>query len=134
MNNSYIDKLALIILKNRKVLFARSKDKDAWFSPGGKREEGETDQEALVREIKEELGVDLKPETLEYYETFQAQAHGKPEGTMVKITCYTGQFDGKMSPQSEIDELGWLSSTDKEKTTITGGLILDDLRSKNLID
>jgi hypothetical protein len=39
-----------------------------------------------------------------------------------------------MSPQSEIDELGWLSSTDKEKTTITGGLILDDLRSKNLID
>ena len=34
--------------------------KDWWEVPGGKMEEGETEQEALVREIKEELSADIR--------------------------------------------------------------------------
>ena len=130
----YIDKLSLIILQNRKVLYARSMNKDKWFNPGGKREAGESDEQALIREIKEELSVDVLLPTIQYYGTFEAQAYGKPEGTMVRITCYTGAFEGEIKPASEIAEVRYFTSADRELTSITGQLILDDLQQKNLID
>ena len=53
---------AAVILRNGAV-FATQRGygpwKDWWEFPGGKMEEGETEQEALVREIKEELSADI---------------------------------------------------------------------------
>jgi 8-oxo-dGTP diphosphatase len=60
-----IDKLAWCCIKDKRLLGARSKGKNIYYIPGGKREEGESDHEALIREIKEELSVDLKPETIQ---------------------------------------------------------------------
>lgn len=48
MQKSYIDKLAFIDLKNKKLLSTLSKGKDKWYIPGGKREDGETDEQALI--------------------------------------------------------------------------------------
>lgn len=61
-----IDKLAWVHLRDQKILCARSKGNDTYYFPGGKREAGESDHAALLREIKEELNVDLHPETLTY--------------------------------------------------------------------
>lgn len=129
-----IDKLAWAYMKDRKVLFVRSRGKDAFYNPGGKREPGETDAQSLVREIKEELSVDLIPETIKYLETFKAQAHGKPEGVMVEIKYYEADFKGELQPGAEIEEIAWLTSKDMDKTSATGQLSLAWLKKQELID
>ncbi len=70
MGKTYIDKLAYIYLKDRKVLETRSRGKATWYIPGGKRESDETDVKALVREVKEELDIDLLHETIRLYGVF----------------------------------------------------------------
>lgn len=147
--NNYIDKLALIMINSEdKQLVARSYGKKVFYTPGGKREAGETDEEALLRECKEELDVDLlsatktQPATIEPYGTFQAQAFGKPEGTMVRMTCFRVlpreaeiELACLVKPSEEVEELAWIDSNfDRAKLTVTGIMILEDLIEKKLID
>lgn len=58
-----VNVVAAIIINNNKV-FATQRGygefKDGWEFPGGKIESGETPQEALVREIKEELDTEIE--------------------------------------------------------------------------
>lgn len=131
---SSIDKLAWILVKDKRVLYVRSKGKDLFFNPGGKREAGETDEEALMREVKEELGVSLVPESIRYVITVSAQAAGKPEGVMVEMKCFTADYSGTLTPRSEIEELAWFSSTDVHRTSAAGKLILEYLKNKNIIE
>ena len=55
--------VAAIIIHENKI-FATQRGygefKDGWEFPGGKIEPGETPQEALVREIKEELDIEIE--------------------------------------------------------------------------
>ena len=39
-------------------------------------------------------------DSIVHYGTFQSQAHGKPEGTMVRITAYTSDYVGDLAPCS----------------------------------
>ena len=134
MEKNYIDKLAWIYLKDRKILSTRSKNKDTYYIPGGKRDGDESDEQALIREIKEELSVDLIPATLKHFGTFEAQAHGKPEGTMIRMACYTGDFQGDLKTDSEIDEMIWFDYGGREKSSPVDKLIFDYLKKENFID
>ena len=55
---------AIFINKNNEIFCARRKDEGElalkWEFPGGKIEPAESHQEALIREIKEELSTDIK--------------------------------------------------------------------------
>ena len=128
-----IDKIAWLLMKDGKVLSTRSFGKDAYYFPGGKREGAEGDLETLVREIKEELSVDIIPETAKLYGIFEAQAHGKAEGILVRMTCYTAEYSGELQPASEIEEMIWFDSTGAEKSSPVDKLIFKDLLDKKLI-
>ncbi len=129
-----IDKLGWIYIKDKKLLGVRAEGKDVYYIPGGKRKERETDKEALIREVKEELNVELVPESLKLVNVFKAQAHGKEEGVILQMTCYSGDFKGEMSPNSEIEEISWLDYKYREKATPMLKIILDWLKEKDLID
>ncbi|THU31107.1 NUDIX domain-containing protein [Niastella caeni] len=129
-----IDKLAWIEIKNKSILSTRSYGKDKYYIPGGKRENGETDEQALCREIKEELSIDIKISTIKYVGVFQAQAHGHPEGTIVKMTCYMADFTGQLKADAEIEEIKWLNYSDKDIIAEVDKLIFDYLQEKGLLD
>ena len=65
-----IDKIAWIRLADGKILSTRSRGKDVYYLPGGKREPGETDVQTLVREIREELDVTIAPASASHVGTF----------------------------------------------------------------
>lgn len=129
-----IDKLAWLHIEDGKLLAARSKGRQLLYVPGGKREPGESDEQALIREIREELSIDLVPGTAEYVETFVAQADGKPEGVKVRVTCYRAAFEGLVQAAAEIEEVLWIGHADRERCSAAGRLILDWLAERGLID
>ena len=86
--------------------------KEKYYIPGGKRESGETDEQTLVREIAEELNIQINKNTIEYVGTFKAQSDGAKEGVIVKMTCYKAEYDGIIKPTSEIEEIRWLNYND----------------------
>ncbi|MFH1787485.1 MAG: NUDIX domain-containing protein [archaeon] len=53
-----IHKIAAMVITDDKFLMVRKKGKDIWTNLGGKPEGDETEDEALIREIKEELDCD----------------------------------------------------------------------------
>jgi 8-oxo-dGTP diphosphatase len=133
---SYIDKLALILIRNRQQLVARTRGKSVFFTPGGKREGNESDIAALCRECREELTIQLDESTIQKYDVFEAQAFGKPPGTMVRMTCYQADsYHGTLTANEEVEELKWIDSTfSRDQLSVTGIMILEDLKANNLID
>jgi A/G-specific adenine glycosylase len=87
------------VVTNRKgeVLIARRRDQDMlgglWEFPGGKQEAGETIQQCIVRELKEELGINV--ETGDFLVTVK---HAYSHFTMDMHTYYARITSGRPRP------------------------------------
>lgn len=71
-DQSFVVVLKGLIIKKGKLLLIKRSDQDdvvggTWECTGGKLEFGETLEAALVREIKEEVGLVITPEELAYF-------------------------------------------------------------------
>ncbi len=125
-----IDKIALIKIKDGQILSTKSKGKKVYYLPGGKREADETDEQTLIREIREELSVEIVPDSYKYIGTFKAQSDGMKEGVIVKMTCYSADFVGSLKSSNEIEEIKWLNYSDKDKVSAVDKIIFDFLKIK----
>jgi 8-oxo-dGTP diphosphatase len=119
--------VAWVRVERGRILCARSRGKDVFYIPGGKLETGESDLDALLREIREELSVELVPETVREFGTYQAQAHGQADGVQVVMNCYTADYQGAPSASREIAELDWLGYADRDRVAPVDQLLFDDL-------
>ena len=134
MAKDFVDKIALVHIQERKVLVALNKGSDVWYLPGGHREPGETDAETLIREAREELSVDIIPDTIVYVNTYKTQAHGRPEGEIGRFTYYTTSYKGELAASSEIAEIRFFSYDQRERTSAPTQMLFDDLKGKDLIE
>jgi 8-oxo-dGTP diphosphatase len=95
------------IVRDRRVLAARRSAPRAvaggWEFPGGKVEPGESEIDALVRECREELGVEIRVGAL-----LGAVA---PGGFVLRV-YRAALVDGEPRPLQDHDELRWLPATD----------------------
>ncbi|MEU7632072.1 NUDIX domain-containing protein [Nocardia sp. NPDC049220] len=98
---------ALAHIRDRRLLQARSVDKNVFYMAGGKIDPGETPEAALHREVREELGVGIV--SFDELGVFRAEAYGHPPGTPLHMTCFTAELDGEPRPTSEIAELRYFT-------------------------
>jgi|SRR5690606_4844202 len=128
-----VDALAWVYVRDGRVLKVRPRGKEVFYFPGGKREPGESDAEALVREVAEEVSVRLDPATLRLFTVVDEAAHGYPEGTRVRLACYTAEFTGSLAPRSEIAELAWFTRADADRCAPAGMRVLTELARRGLV-
>ncbi|GGN12409.1 DNA mismatch repair protein MutT [Lentzea pudingi] len=120
--------VGLVHVEAGRLLVVRSRNKKAFYLPGGKIEPGESLEEAVRREVREELGVEISgPEELKRYISL---AYGEGEGAMVDMTCFTAQLLGEPRPTGEIAELTYVTRDEYREHAETAPAIhevLDDL-------
>jgi len=131
-----ITKAAILVFRNnqgrRELLFVRPKTRSYVVLPGGKQDPNESIDDALERELQEELGVNAKNVS-----KIGIVAGRTPDGRDIEEHLYTGELAGEPHSQTEIEEIFWLSKEDIAKhsetmTPLTLDHILPFLDTKQL--
>ena len=113
-----IEVVAGIIYNGDKFLIAQRNLKKSqgglWEFPGGKREEGETFEEALKREIKEEFDADIEVE-----EYIGENIHHYPEKD-IKLVFYKAKLLSKEIKLLEHESFKWITKDNKDEFEFAG--------------
>ena len=103
---------ALLVRSDGQALLVRKRGTTAFMQPGGKIDSGETAQQALVRELNEELGVAVDIQSLIPLGRFSAAAANEA-GVMVDAALFKVHCDQEVRPAAEIEEAVWIGCGDR---------------------
>ncbi|MCK5300074.1 MAG: NUDIX hydrolase [Candidatus Aenigmarchaeota archaeon] len=109
-----INSVDLIIVndKNQVLLAKRTEEemgfKNTWSIPGGGCENNETFEEALHREIQEELGCEIK--WRKYFKSFIMRFR---EESIVRAVYFYGKIEGDIKLNHELSEYKWFDLNDE---------------------
>ena len=116
----------LLVIQNKQLLLAFSRNKQAWYLPGGKIDKGETAIYGLIREIKEELNLAIDRSELSYYCHISAPAYGKNNNLIMEQDCYLYELRENINPSNEIEAVRFFSLEDykNEPAQVIGVLMV----------
>lgn len=135
MGNKALPTAGLVVVKGDKLLLAYSKNKKAWYLPGGKIDDGESSLETLQREIFEELNIVLNVERLKYYCHITAPAYGEEPPIIMEQDCFIYQLNEKIEPKNEIGEVRFfdIKMYQSEPAQVPGVLLVFDKLIKDKV-
>jgi 8-oxo-dGTP diphosphatase len=90
-----------------RILVVRKRGTSKYMLPGGKIEAGESPAEAAVRELHEEVGADLEPESLAFLGEWTAPAANEA-GLSVHGHIFEHPWIDGLAVRAEIEDLLWL--------------------------
>ena len=99
-----------IILNDKKQVLLVHHNKGHWDFPKGHIEEGETEVETAIREVKEETNIDV-----EVNEKYKYTVHYSPkENVMKEVVFFLAKniSDEKNAQLEEVDEVKWFKIDD----------------------
>ncbi len=115
----HIHVAAAIMIENDRVFIAKRKDAGElalkWEFPGGKIEEGESGEAAVIREIREELGVDIEVEghfvsVSHTYSTFSLTMEGYLARITKGVIFLSEHVDSGWVSSEELDAFDWAAA------------------------
>ena len=110
MSTVLVAAVALFDADGRVLITQRPEGKSMaglWEFPGGKLEQGETPEEALIRELREELAIETVESCLAPF-TFASHAYSDFHLLMPLYVCR--KWDGKITPM-ERQQIKWVEPT-----------------------
>lgn len=107
-----------------RAIVVRKYGTTGFMQPGGKIERGESALATLIRELREELGLEVDVNATEFLGSFEAAALNEP-GQMVRAEVFALATDAELRPAAEIDEIYWLESPDDTDSVELAPLTLD---------
>lgn len=126
---------ALAFVRDRRMIQARSVGKSAFYMAGGKIDPGETPEQALHREIREELDAALTG--VEFLGIFECEAWGHPAGTALELHCYVADLTTEPRATSEIAEIRYFTRDEyAAMPDVAPGslMVFDRMKELDLID
>ena len=102
-------RIAGMIIKDGKLLMLIGKGYSELWTPGGRIEEGESDEECLRRELLEELGAELVES--KFFKEYENVGFYHPEKKTIE-RVYVVKIKGEIKPDAEIEKIVWLTKED----------------------
>ena len=106
-------RVVAIIIQNHKLLLVKGSDKyKEYWTPGGKREEGESDIEALRRELDEEINVKIT--STKFFGEYTAKSPYEKDRIIIS-RVYVVTISGDIKVAKEIQNHVWMTKKDFEE-------------------
>jgi 8-oxo-dGTP diphosphatase len=113
---------ALIICKGKMLLEKRQNEpgKGKWSIPGGLVELGENTEQTVIREVKEETGLEVeKPELIDVVDQASLDENGKVKYHFIIIDYFVKLKGGTLKAASDAAELQWVGLDEVENHDLT---------------
>jgi 8-oxo-dGTP diphosphatase len=117
---------ALIFSGDRLLLVERGQEplKGYWSLPGGILETGETLEQGIRREVLEETGLEVEPQSIfEVFERIMPDGAGKTEYHYVLIDYLCRPVGGSLQAASDVSRVVWVSQPELAQYRLTEGTL-----------
>ncbi|UXR51255.1 NUDIX domain-containing protein (plasmid) [Staphylococcus sp. IVB6181] len=104
----------LVNIEGKRIFLVRTYDNNKYYLPGGKIEDKENFDETLIRELREELSLNIEKSKISFWKSIEGPAYpNTKESVVLNCFLFSGEtFDYKIN--NEITDANFFSIYDKD--------------------